>query len=119
MATIAVKNRSVATSGNSQRGWRIAGRWYSHIFDPRTGLPVESTVAASVIAEDAAPFRFATVFVAPGPQALCEEMQTMFVGEADGAVRLQRRPCRHQGRVRRLGLGSTDVACRFRRSVGQ
>ncbi len=53
IATIAVANRSIATSGNSQRGWRIGGRWYSHIFDPRTGRPVESTVAASVIAGDA------------------------------------------------------------------
>ncbi len=41
MARIAVQDRSVATSGNSQRGWRIGGRWYSHIFDPRTGRPVE------------------------------------------------------------------------------
>jgi FAD:protein FMN transferase len=54
IARIAVKDRSVATSGNSQRGWRIAGRWYSHIFDPRTGRPVESTVEASVVAQDAA-----------------------------------------------------------------
>ena len=41
LARIAVRDRSVATSGNSQRGWRIGGRWYSHIFDPRTGRPVE------------------------------------------------------------------------------
>ena len=51
LARIAVKDRSVATSGNSQRGWRIAGKWYSHIFDPRTGRPVERTVEASVVAE--------------------------------------------------------------------
>jgi FAD:protein FMN transferase len=50
---IAVKDRSVATSGNSQRGFRINGRWYSHIFDPRSGLPVDRIVAASVIAERA------------------------------------------------------------------
>lgn len=48
---VAVRGRSVATSGNSQRGFRIGGRWYSHIFDPRSGLPVERTVAATVIAE--------------------------------------------------------------------
>jgi thiamine biosynthesis lipoprotein len=34
IARIAVKDRSVATSGNSQRGWRIDGRWHSHIFNP-------------------------------------------------------------------------------------
>ncbi len=51
MVTIAVKDRSVATSGNSQRGFRIDGRWYSHIFDPRSGLPVDRIVAATVVAE--------------------------------------------------------------------
>jgi hypothetical protein len=48
---IAVKDRSVATSGNSQRGFRIGGRWHSHIFDPRSGRPVERVAAATVIAE--------------------------------------------------------------------
>jgi thiamine biosynthesis lipoprotein ApbE len=51
LAFIAVKDRSVATSGNSQRGFRIGGRWYSHIFDPRSGLPVDRVVAATVIAD--------------------------------------------------------------------
>ncbi len=36
---IAVKDRAVATSGSSQRGFRIDDRWYSHIFDPRPGCP--------------------------------------------------------------------------------
>jgi thiamine biosynthesis lipoprotein ApbE len=50
-AVIAVKDRSVATSGSSQRGFRINGRWYSHVFDPRSGLPVHRVVSATVIAE--------------------------------------------------------------------
>ena len=37
LALIEVRDRAVATSGSSQRGFRIDGRWYSHIFDPRTG----------------------------------------------------------------------------------
>ncbi len=48
---IEVKDRSVATSGSSQRGFRIGGRWYSHLFDPRSGRPVERVAAATVIAE--------------------------------------------------------------------
>jgi thiamine biosynthesis lipoprotein ApbE len=48
---IDVKDRSVATSGSSQRGFRIGGRWYSHIFDPRSGRPVERVAAATVVAE--------------------------------------------------------------------
>ena len=51
LCTIAIRDRSVATSGSSQRGFRIGGRWYSHIFDPRTGRPVERVAAATVIAE--------------------------------------------------------------------
>ncbi len=51
LAFIAVKDRSVATSGNSQRGFQIGGRWYSHIFDPRSSSPVDRIVAATVIAE--------------------------------------------------------------------
>jgi thiamine biosynthesis lipoprotein ApbE len=50
LCSIEVKDRSVATSGNSQRGFRIGGRWYSHIFDPRSGRPVERVAAATVIA---------------------------------------------------------------------
>src|SRR5262249_15651853 len=51
LALIAVKDRSVATSGSSQRGFRINGRWYSHIFDPRSGQPVDRIASATVIAE--------------------------------------------------------------------
>jgi FAD:protein FMN transferase len=51
---IEVRNRSVATSGNYQRGFRIGDHWFSHIFDPRSGIPVEQVVSATVIAENAA-----------------------------------------------------------------
>ncbi len=50
LVTIAVHDRSVATSGRSQRGFRIAGEWYSHVLDPRTGRPVERTLEAVVVA---------------------------------------------------------------------
>ncbi len=48
---IDVQDRSVSTSGNSQRGFRIGGQWYSHILDPRTGQPVDRVTEAVVIAE--------------------------------------------------------------------
>jgi thiamine biosynthesis lipoprotein ApbE len=54
IARVEVRDRSVATSGNSQRGFRIRGAWYSHIFDPRTGQPAGRVVGATVIAERAA-----------------------------------------------------------------
>jgi thiamine biosynthesis lipoprotein ApbE len=49
-----VRDRSVATSGSSQRGWPIAGHWYSHILDPRNGQPVEQTQMATVVARSGA-----------------------------------------------------------------
>ncbi|CAN5658985.1 hypothetical protein BH23PLA1_BH23PLA1_26690 [soil metagenome] len=49
-AQIEIKERALATSGNAHRGFQISGRWYSHIFDPRTGQPVEPILQAAVIA---------------------------------------------------------------------
>ena len=54
IARVEVRDRSVATSGSSQRGFRVGGKWYSHIFDPRTGQPAGRVVGATVIAERAA-----------------------------------------------------------------
>ena len=45
-----VRDRSVATSGNTHRGFEIQGHWYSHLFDPRSARPLERTVSATVIA---------------------------------------------------------------------
>jgi thiamine biosynthesis lipoprotein ApbE len=54
IACVQVSDRSVATSGSSQRGFRIRGQWYSHIFDPRAGQPADRVVGATVIAQQAA-----------------------------------------------------------------
>jgi thiamine biosynthesis lipoprotein ApbE len=51
LVSIMVKDRAVATSGRSQRGFQIKGRWYSHIFDPRIGLPADQVESATVIAK--------------------------------------------------------------------
>lgn len=48
-----VSNRAVATSGNYRRGEQIAGRWYSHIVDPRTGQPAGAVISATVVAPGA------------------------------------------------------------------
>lgn len=53
-AFVRVRDRAVATSGDYQRGLAIGGRWYSHIFDPRTGLPAAGVASATVIAESSA-----------------------------------------------------------------
>ena len=50
IAFLEVKERAVSTSGSSQRGFRINGQWYSHILDPRSGLPADRIASATVIA---------------------------------------------------------------------
>ena len=51
---IFVADRAVATSGNYRRGFRIAGRRYSHILDPRTGRPADGIASATVVARSSA-----------------------------------------------------------------
>jgi FAD:protein FMN transferase len=50
---LAVSDRAIATSGNYRRGELIAGHWYSHIVDPRTGQPADGILSATVVAPDA------------------------------------------------------------------
>lgn len=54
LARLLIRNRAVATSGNYRRGVEINGRWYSHIVDPRTALPVDHVISATVVAPQAA-----------------------------------------------------------------
>ncbi len=72
IALVEVKNRAVATSGRSQRGFQIDGKWYSHILDPRSGLPATGVASATVIAPGSADAdALATIFnVLPPEQSL-------------------------------------------------
>ena len=54
LTTIRLANRAVASSGGYARGFEIAGKRYSHILDPRTGMPAEGVAGATVVAPDAA-----------------------------------------------------------------
>ncbi|RZL34598.1 MAG: DUF2271 domain-containing protein, partial [Pedobacter sp.] len=53
LAHLSVGNKAIATSGNYRRGEQIGNRWYSHIIDPRTAMPVEGVISATVIAPKA------------------------------------------------------------------
>jgi hypothetical protein len=44
----------VATSGDYRRGVEIGGRHYSHIVDPRTGMPVDEIISSTVVARNPA-----------------------------------------------------------------
>ena len=47
-----MQNKSIVTSGIYERKLEIGGRKYAHIFDSRTGYPVQSDVASLTIVSD-------------------------------------------------------------------
>lgn len=47
------QSASIATSGGYFRNIEYKGKRYSHIFDPRTGLPVETVASVTVMSEKA------------------------------------------------------------------
>ena len=49
-AEVFLKNTSLSTSGSYEKFFRVEGRRYSHIMDPRTGYPVQGTSSVSVMA---------------------------------------------------------------------
>ena len=51
---LVIRDRAVATSGDYRRGVEIGGRHYSHIVDPRTGLPAGEIISSTVIARNPA-----------------------------------------------------------------
>ncbi|MCB0993772.1 MAG: FAD:protein FMN transferase [Acidimicrobiales bacterium] len=53
IAVVEVADAAVATSGSARRGVRIAGRWYPHVFDARSGQPVDAIASITVVAADA------------------------------------------------------------------
>jgi thiamine biosynthesis lipoprotein len=50
IATVLLESGAVATSGDYERFFEIAGRRYCHILDPRTGQPVAHWQSVSVVA---------------------------------------------------------------------
>ena len=50
IATVLLDSGAVATSGDYERFFEIAGQRYSHILDPRTGRPVTHWQSVSVVA---------------------------------------------------------------------
>ncbi len=53
IATVELRDESLSTSGNYEKFFRLDGRTYCHIVDPRTGRPVEGMLQTTVIAPSA------------------------------------------------------------------
>ena len=73
---------AVATSGSYERFVEIGGRRYSHIIDPRTGMPVArggsvSVVAPSAMRADAWSTAFFVQGKSAGGGARCIKLQSM------------------------------------------
>jgi thiamine biosynthesis lipoprotein len=49
-AQVFLKDLSLSTSGSYEKSFRAGGRRYSHIMDPRRGVPAENAVQVTVIA---------------------------------------------------------------------
>jgi len=54
VVTVEVSDAGLATSGRARRGFRIGGRWYGHVVDPRTGATVDHVAGITVVGPDAA-----------------------------------------------------------------
>jgi len=69
-AALLVKEGAVSTSGDTYRFVEIAGRRFSHVVDPRTGLGLERRLLVSVLARDGATadaLATAVSVLGPGP----------------------------------------------------
>ena len=49
MLTVKIKNASAATSGIYERGFEKDGKYYHHILDVKTGMPIENELASVTI----------------------------------------------------------------------
>jgi thiamine biosynthesis lipoprotein ApbE len=50
LAHVLLHDRAIATSGDYRRGFDIEGHHYSHIVDPRTGMPAQNIISSTVVA---------------------------------------------------------------------
>ncbi len=53
VASVLLKDESMATSGSSEKYFMAGGNIYSHIMDPRTGYPAQGTLSVSLISPKA------------------------------------------------------------------
>ena len=51
--TVYLKDESMSTSGSYEKFFKVDGVIYSHIMDPRTGMPARGTLSVSIIAPSA------------------------------------------------------------------
>lgn len=92
LTVIWLTDGAIASSGGYARGFDVAGEHHTHVLDPRTGLPCDTILGATVIARDGATAdALATILDVLGPTdglALVEGIEGAagLVVTADGEV---------------------------------
>jgi thiamine biosynthesis lipoprotein len=51
VARLVLDRPALSTSGTGERGFTVAGRWFSHLIDPSTGLPMRRLASATAVGE--------------------------------------------------------------------
>lgn len=70
LAEIRIDDRAIGTSGSEKQFFRHRGHRYSHLIDPRTGVPAEGVLSVTVLAPDATLAELlSTAFFVLGPEA--------------------------------------------------
>jgi FAD:protein FMN transferase len=54
LATVLLRNQAMGTSGSGIQFFRVGGKRYGHVLDPRTGWPVDHLLSVTVLADSAA-----------------------------------------------------------------
>ncbi len=49
-APLLFANTAISTSGDLEQSAEIGGKWYSHIIDPRTGMPLTDRIQVTIVA---------------------------------------------------------------------
>lgn len=91
VARVRLKDQAMASSGHRLRGFSVGGQRYSHLIDPRTGLPVTAGAGVTVIASDCLTAdAWATALCVLDPRealALCDEHDVAaLIFEASGKL---------------------------------
>jgi thiamine biosynthesis lipoprotein len=77
LATLILKDQAMGTSGSGTQFFRVEGRRFGHILDPRTGWPVSDMLSVTVVAPDAAlADALATAFFVLGVEKATECLHT-------------------------------------------
>jgi len=86
-ATLEMKNKAIATSGNYRKFYEVDGVRYSHTIDPKTGYPVKHSMLSATVMADSASIAdaYATAFMVMGLEKaknfldLHPEMEAYFI----------------------------------------